>query len=169
MTKIQKILEYAMRMEKDAQEFYSYYCGKVSSPDIKTLFENLVEMEKSHFNYLKDMFEKLNFSNPPVSISWVVDNSAKEVNTSIFSDNSDLLNNNETSITDLSVIRLAYLMESDFALFYSNAANAIEDLEVKKFLDSLAKWEIEHREMFKKKYEALLKEHWGEVSSVILG
>lgn len=169
MNKIQKILEYAMRMERDAQEFYSFYCNKVSSPEIQKLFEELVEMEKSHFGYLKEWFDKLEMSEPPLALSWVVDNTSKEINTTIFADNSALISENEKELTDLSVIRLAYLMESDFELFYTNAANQVNDEESKKYLTILSKWEKEHKEMFKSKYEAMLNKQWGDLSGIILG
>jgi rubrerythrin len=164
--KIKSILEYAMRMERDAKEFYSYHLDNVSSPELKKVLEELVEMEESHYEALLTMKDRLNIDPLPVSISWVVDDVAKEVNPSIIADNSELIANPE-AINDLSIVRLAYLMERDFELFYKNAANAVEDQNAKDFLLELSKWEAQHKQIFKTRYEGMLKEQWSELTQII--
>ena len=155
-----------MRMENDAKEFYSFNLDRVTSPDLKSMFEELVEMEKNHYAILEIMRERFNVQDPPISISWVVDNVSKEVNPPIIADNSDVIAD-ERAISDLSIVRLAYLMESDYALFYRNAALQVEDKKAKDFLLELSKWEDQHRDMFKTKYEELLKQHWSDVTNII--
>ena len=164
--KIKNILEYAMRMERDAKEFYTYNLDNVSSSELKKLFEELVEMEESHYEALEQMHKRLEIQKPPASISWVVDNVEREVNTSIIADNSDLIADSN-AISDLSIIRLAYLMENDFALFYKNASEKVEDEGAKNFLLELAKWEEQHMQMFKNRYEKLLQNQWEDLTDIV--
>ncbi len=166
MSKIKEILEYAMRMENDAQEFYSFYMDRVKAPEHKLLFEELAEMEKTHYAVLSSVYDQLGVIPPPIEMSWVVDDTSRERNVSIIPDNSELISD-ESALSDLSIIRLAYLMESDFAFFYSNAANQVEDKEAKKLLFELADWEKKHEVMFKVRYEKLLKQSWKDVAGII--
>lgn len=166
MSKIKEILEYGMRMENDAVEFYNYNLERVKSPELKKLFEELAEMEKTHYAVLSSMYDQLKITPPPIELSWVVDDSSREKNVGIIADNSELIAD-EGTISDLSVIRLAYLMESDFALFYFNAANQTEDKDAKEFLLKLADWEKKHEIMFKVRYEKLLKQNWENVAGLI--
>lgn len=167
MENLKSIISYAMRMENDARDFYEYYLDKVTSESIKKIFEELVKMEEGHYSMLKVIYDMLDAEEPPLTISWVVDDTSKEVNPSIFADNSELIKD-ESSISDLSVLRMAYLMEKDFALFYKNAALKVEDDKAKKFLNELEDWEIRHSEILRGKYEALLEKNWGDVSKLIL-
>ena len=166
MNRIKSIIEYAMRMENDAKEFYSFNLERVEAPALRKLFGELVEIEKSHFNMLNRVYEKMDITPLPINISWVVDNTSREVNTSIIADNSELVSE-EKGITDLSIVRLAYLMESDFALFYKNASEQVDETEAKKALLELSEWEKQHQEIFRVKYEHLLKKSWSGITSII--
>jgi Uncharacterized conserved protein len=166
MNQIKSIIEYAIRMESDAREFYLYNADRVHTPSLKKLFDELAEMEKGHYEMLERVYEKMDVTKPPINISWVVDNTSKEVNTAIIADNSDLISDSK-SITDLSVVRLAYLMESDFALFYKNASEQVEEPEAKKALKELSDWEKQHQELFRVKYETLLKKSWSDITNII--
>jgi len=167
MQKLQKILEFAMRMEQDAENFYNYYLDRVDSPSTKELFKELADTEKQHYSILKQKFEELSFHEPPITISWVVDDRFAARDPHILANNADTAENGTDAISDLSAIRMAYLIENDFAEFYSHAVQAIEDEEAKKFLQTLADWEVKHKELFYRKYRELLKKHWGEVLPVI--
>ncbi len=166
MSNVKQIIEYAMRMENDAQEFYSYNLERVHSEEHKKLFEELAEMEKTHYAVLNSIYDLLKITPPPIELSWVVDDTSREKNVAIIADNSELISN-EQAVSDLAIIRMAYLMESDFALFYSNAANQVEDEEAKRFLLELADWEKKHETMFKVRYEKLLKQSWSDVAGII--
>lgn len=166
MDKIKSILKYAMKMEKDAEDFYTYYMDKVESKSIKSLFSELSEMEKNHYEILKSKYEQLEYQDPPITISWVVDNSFTSVDPSILSNNSSIVDDGK-EISDISVVRMAYLMENDFAIFYKNAALEVSDKSAREFLESLAHWEEGHRQMFHTRYEQLLKKHWSDLNSII--
>lgn len=166
MSKLKQIIEYAMRMENDAKEFYYYNQDRVKSAAIRKHFEQLSEIEKNHYTMLSIVYDRLNVNPPPITISWVVDDVSKEINPPIIADNYELIVNEKT-ISDLSVIRLAYLMESDFVIFYKSASGTVEDAEARKALLDLAAWEEQHRDMFKAQYEKMLKASWGDIINIV--
>ncbi|AUG56634.1 ferritin family protein [Acetivibrio saccincola] len=167
MEKIKDILKFAMKMEKDAENFYNYYMDRVESESIKNMFSELSKMEREHYEILKDKFEQLEFKEPPLTISWVVDDDSRVVDPSIIHFNSDLIGEDEKEMSDLTIIRMAYHMENDFVMFYKNAAAEAEDAEAKKFLEEIVKWEESHRDIFQKKYEELIKKHWKNITNII--
>lgn len=167
MSNIKNILKFAMRMEKDAEDFYTYYMERVKSPATRELFKELAAIEKEHYNILKAKFDELGFTEPPISVSWVVDSTFAAKDPHILSDNSEVAGQTENEVSDLSILRMAYLIENDFAEFYMNAVQAVEDPDAKKFLTTISDWEIKHREMFYERYQTLLKKHWGDVASII--
>ncbi|HOA98161.1 MAG TPA: ferritin family protein [Acetivibrio saccincola] len=167
MEKIKDILKFAMKMEKDAENFYNYYMDRVESESIKNMFSELSKMEREHYEILKDKFEQLEFKEPPLTISWVVDDDSRVVDPSIIHFNSDLIGEDEKEMSDLTIIRMAYHMENDFVMFYKNAAAEAEDAEAKKFLEEIVKWEESHRDIFQKKYEELTKKHWKNITNII--
>lgn len=167
MDKVQKILNFAMRMEKDAADFYSYYVDKVESPSTKALFAELMETEKQHYGFLKNKYDELGYSDPPITISWVVDNNFAAKDPHILSHNSDVAGDSDVEISDLSIIRMAYLIESDFAEFYKNALEIVEDDEAKKMIKTLADWEEQHKKLFHEKYQKLVKKYWSDISSIV--
>ncbi len=164
MGNIKQILEFAMRMEKDAEDFYEFYSEKAVSEETKKLFTELAKIEKQHFNILKEKFDQLGYSEPLLIISWVVDDKNKAIDPHILADNSDTYAAElDTQTTDISIIRMAYLIETDFKHFYVKAAESIETPNVKEFFLELAKWEMQHSQLFYKKYMALLEKSWKDM------
>lgn len=167
MDKIQNILKFAMRMEKDAEDFYTYYADKMKSKTARELFTELSETEKKHYQIIKDKYDALGFVDAPTTISWVVDNTFTSKDPGMLSTNADYISEDGEDGTDISIMRMAYLMESDFAIFYNNAYKAVEDADAKKLLKELSDWEIGHKELFYSKYQDLMKKHWGDIASII--
>jgi len=61
-------------------------------------------------------------------------------------------------------LRMAYLIERDFAEFYESAASQAEG-EAKQVLSMLSQWERRHESLFKMYYEKAFEEYsrmpWG--------
>ena len=66
---------------------------------------------------------------------------------------------------DLAVLRMAYLIERDFAEFYEMAADRTEDETAKRSLTMLGKWERQHEKLFKRMHDLALEQYasmpWG--------
>lgn len=164
MSDIKRILKFAMRMEKDAGDFYEFYMDKAVSEDTRKLFAELAGIEKHHFSILKNVYDKLEYSEPPITISWVVDENFKAIDPHILADNSDILPGQSTDVSDISIIRMAYMIETDFKYFYEKAVEAAAgDQEAKGLLTELAGWEKQHSEMFRERYQKLLDKYWSDM------
>jgi len=70
----------------------------------------------------------------------------------------------EAMVPDLPVLRMAYLIERDFAEFYEMAASEAEG-EAKEALEMLARWERSHESLFRRIHDEAFEEYahmpWG--------
>ena len=64
-------------------------------------------------------------------------------------------------VPDLSVLRMAYLIERDFAEFYEMAAERAEDATARASLRQLARWERGHEKLFKEMHDRAFEEYAG--------
>lgn len=169
MDKLKKILKFSMRLERQGENFYTYYKDLVSNPDTRDLFEKLANIEREHYNILNRKLEAIDTDKDLKDISWVVDNNSFIRHPSIFSNQSEHLGEDvlDEEVSDLAILRMAYSIENDFAEFYALAAQEMADPEVKTFLETLAEWERGHRTMFYNQYKKLLKNNWNELESYI--
>jgi rubrerythrin len=71
----------------------------------------------------------------------------------------------EAMVPDLAVLRMAYLIERDFAEFYEMAAGRAQDETARRSLTMLSKWERQHEKLFKRLHDAAFEEYasmpWG--------
>ena len=159
MSKRNKIIEYAMNMEKRSMEFYQMYKEKVSNKETKDLFERLEKMEEEHYHLLKRSLESLEANKSLDDINLDLGDGEE-----ILEKGSEGLKgfNLEQSMTDLPILRMAYQMESDFAKYYKVASEKESDPEAKRILLSLSKWEDTHEELFAGLVENSMKALWAD-------
>lgn len=167
MDKIKKILQFAMKMERQAQVFYGFYAEQVQDSELKNLFNELEEVEKDHYRLLKEKYDALMDGKDLQIISWVVDDNSGVKHTDIFSVNTEILSL-DNSLSDITVLRMAYLIENDFAEFYKRAVGSVDVKEVKDFLQELADWEEGHRDLFYKRYQNVKMSNWDQVIEAVL-
>jgi len=143
MEKVLAALKYAMDMELEGQKFYINHLEKVKSERSKQIFKNLAHMEEEHYNFLKRQYEAISHSKPLEPM----------VQDELLSDN--IFTRREAQegaskvedLSDLAILRMAYLIEHDFANFYRNAKGFIDDKELNKMFDTLARWEEHHEKI----------------------
>lgn len=159
LSKRNKIIEYAMNMEKRSMEFYQLYKEKVSNKETKDLFERLEKMEEEHYHLLKKSLEHLESNKKLDDINLDLGDGAE-----IIEKGEEGLKgfNLEQSMTDLPILRMAYQMESDFAKYYKVASEKESDPEAKIILLALSKWEDTHEEVFAKLVENSMKSLWAD-------
>lgn len=157
MKQLQDILKYAMDMELRAKEFYTFYKDRVKNKSIQMMFESLAEMEDQHYNILKTQLENLQNKEQVEKLDLsqaegirIIDEKAEELR--------NIGEDFDTS--ELPILRMAYAMENDFATFYQNAAERVEEPNAKELLETLAQWEIHHRDDFAKSVELALQNTW---------
>lgn len=157
MDKIRGILEIALNFEKSGRNFYKENLEKVNQKVAKDVFNYLMDMEASHVTYIQKLIREREEGS---SISWPQDATDAD---SIFEKRlkSQALSNSTYSsdLADLSIIRMAYLIEKDFAEYYDNASKEIEDQSTKNMLIALRDWEKKHAEILKSLIEKIFEKH----------
>lgn len=164
--KAANILSYAMEMELEGNRFFLEKSKMFVNPTTKALFENLAKVELDHYNYVKNERERYLKDKEHFTVD---ENILKRDENDIFYSRSQTENIDttllESDVPDLTVLRMAYLIERDYAQFYRDAIEQVEEENLKKLFETLAKWEDGHEKMFKKEYDRLKKEYlnmpWG--------
>lgn len=162
MKNSKEIIAFAMNMEKQGQKFYESFAGQVEHPEAKKWFEILAATEKEHYEILEKQYQQLSHDG-----TWLpVEALAADLDADLFEARSQREkfdpDNAKHSLSDLSVLRMAYLIENDFAEFYKKAIDQVADEDGKKMLQTLFEWENEHRRIFYDEYRKSMESNWFE-------
>lgn len=160
-----QIMKYAMQMELDGHNFFKEKAKGFKSVITKDLFERFAEVEMDHYEYIKRQLESY-LEDGELSVD---DEFLNREETSIFEarEQSEHIDTTliESDVPDLTVLRMAYLIEKDFAEFYRESAEMTDNPDIKKLFETLAKWEDTHEEIFKSEYKRKREEYmnlpWG--------
>ncbi len=164
MENYEGILRYAMQMELDGYNFFKSNADKFDNPTTRKLFLDLAETEMQHYNFIKHQLDKY-IETQGFDTSEEVIN--REENIFLERQDSESLDATleQSDIPDLTILRMAYLIERDFKEFYEDAAERVKDEDAKLLFTSLARWEKGHETIFKKEYDKRMKEYmslpWG--------
>ncbi|SDY89023.1 Rubrerythrin [Proteiniborus ethanoligenes] len=165
MKKYEQIMRYAMQMELDGYNFFKEKAEKFSNPTTRKLFLDLAEVEMDHFYFIKDQLDEYLETD-----SFKIDHEHfKRDESSIFESREKSEHIAETlkesDIPDITILRMAYLIERDYAEFYRKAAEKADDEIAKAMFEKLAEWEDGHERLFKSEYERRMEEYmnlpWG--------
>ncbi len=159
MEKILGILRFALAREIEGMEFYRSKLEKVKSQDVREVFQSLADMEAGHVEFIRNLMDKVGKDEAIVVDSELLKSEFFEERekTEMPSKTVDELAN------DLSVLRMAYLIEKDFEEFYRSSAEKVEDGEMKKILTVLADWEKGHKDLLFATYEENMKNYWDKM------
>ena len=158
-----QILQYAMEMEKKGQQFYNSFKDQIHNNKTKAIFENLVKAEEDHYNILAREYEKISKGE-----SWSDPDSLALGNNTIFqsAQEEEKLDGERLSsaVSDLAIMRMAYLIEHDFAEFYRKALEKTEDENGRKILQALITMEEDHERFFYQEYKSLMESTWHDAA-----
>jgi rubrerythrin len=152
-------LHVAIQTEKDGRDFYKRAAETSSDPGGKLLFASLADDELEHLRLLESQREALardgkwlspekpDEQTPPIKVEGAP----------IFSREAVASNVNAYT-SDLSALRLAFLIEKDAVVFYTRAAAETEDPDGKAMYERLVEMEKEHQHILEEEYNALAKE-----------
>jgi len=160
---IRKIYEYALAREYDGKRFFETNAERMSYAAAAGAFKQLAAEEQKHIDFITLQIAALDrglFSD--MSVKGELEKGG------IFSQRATLesidYTISESMVPDLPVLRMAYLIERDFAEFYEAAAQKTEG-EPRQVLSMLAQWERGHERYFKewhdKAFEDYAKMPWG--------
>lgn len=158
-----KVYQYALQREFEGKRFFEENAGRLSHSAAVGAFKNLAAEEQKHIDFIQDLIDRIKKGESPnLSMAKEMQNegffSQRAISESI--DSKTL----EAMVPDLPILRMAYLIERDFAEFYEKAAKEAEG-EVKEALTMLASWEHGHEELFQQFHDKAFQEYskmpWG--------
>lgn len=164
MQNYEQVLRYAMQMELDGANFFRDNAEKFNNVTSKKLFLDLAETEMEHYRYLENQLKSYTEDKTFDTSEEVM---GREENIFQSREESEHLEAtlSESDIPDITILRMAYLIERDYKEFYTNAAEEANDGAAKAIFTKLASWEAGHELLFKREYDKRMKEYmnlpWG--------
>ena len=154
-------LHVAIQTEKDGRDFYKRAAEKSSDPGGKLLFASLADDELEHLRLLEPQREALASEGLWLSPTELDQHTQpiKVEGAPLFSREA-VTNNLNAYTSDLSALRLAFLIEKDAVVFYTRAAAETEDPDGKAMYGRLVEMENEHQRILEEEYNALAKDFW---------
>ncbi len=153
---ITKILEYALEREYEGKKFFSENAGRLQNAAAVSAFKAIAEEEQKHIDFIAAQIAALN--------AGVRAETPELPKAGFFADRADSESIEQTvaesMVSDLPVLRMAYLIEKDFSEFYAMAASKAEG-DAKNILDMLAKWEAGHERLFKRMHDKAFEVYSG--------
>lgn len=164
--KVVNILKYALDMELNGHNFFKEKADSFQDPTTRALFTQLAGVEMEHYNLIKGELDQYTQSPEDFTVNEEI---LSRDESSIFNqrEGSEHLDTTlvESDVPDVTILRMAYLIERDFKEFYAEAVELVEDENVKTLLTRLSNWEQGHETLFKREYDRLKKEYltlpWG--------
>ena len=160
---LQKIFEYALQREYEGKRFFDENASRLSHAAAVGAFQQLSGEEQKHIDLIQGLLNNLNSGKSLDSREIQELENAGFFSKRALSESIDqtVL---EAMVPDLPVLRMAFLIERDFAEYYEGAA-ARTDGEAKRVLEMLAQWERGHERLFKefhdKAFELYSQMPWG--------
>jgi rubrerythrin len=160
MMDIRKILEYALAREHMGKSFFLENAEKLQNAAAAGAFKIIAGEEQKHIDFIDSMLNSID--------SGKTADSPQLPEAGFFSDRADSESIDQTvsesMVSDLPVLRMAYLIEHDFVEFYASASKQAEG-EAKALLELLTKWESSHEHLFKRMHDKLFEMYsnmpWG--------
>jgi len=160
---IRKIYRYALQREHEGKRFFEQNAERLSHAAAAGAFKQLAAEEQKHIEFIQNQLDALDKGAPQNAVM-----TAELDPAGFFSQRAESESLDQTVIEAmvpvLPVLRMAYLIERDFAEFYEQAAGQAEG-EAKQVLLLLATWERGHERLFKWYHDRAFEEYaqmpWG--------
>jgi rubrerythrin len=160
---IKKIYEYALQREHEGERFFQENAERLSHAAAVSAFKNLAAEEQRHIEFIEAQISALNAGQPVTqALGAEMEKSGFFSQRALTEDIAQTVS--EAMVADLPVLRMAYLIERDFAEFYEQYAQKAEG-ESKAVLDMLARWERGHERLFREMHDTAFEQYaqmpWG--------
>jgi len=160
---LRKVYEYALQREREGRDFFESNAKRMSHAAATGIFLTLVAEEEKHIATIQGLLSALESGRAGEARP-----EGELAGHGFFSERaaSEDLDQTviESMIPDVTILRMAYLIERDFAEFYEMAAARAEG-DAQKVLNSLALWERGHEMLFKGIHDRVYQEYtempWG--------
>ena len=145
-------LQMAIQTEIDGYNFYQRFASRTQDPNARSMFERLARDEVMHLELLRNTKAMLEGSG-----RWAAyqEASLESVPGAPIFSRERVEQNIVAYTSDLSALRMAYLIERDAVDFYSRAAQETDDANGKRMFLDLVKMEQSHLDLLEGEYNFL--------------
>ena len=155
---VQRVYEYALQREREGLDFFQRNAERMKHAAAAGIFQRLAGEEQKHIQFIQALLKSLD------SGEGAPDPGGEPIQEDRFASRaeSEMLDQTviESMIPDVTVLRMAYLIERDFAEFYEMAADRAEG-QASEALTTLARWERGHERLFKDLHDRVFEEYAG--------
>ena len=138
-------IEIAIKMEKDAIDFYTKAAEKTSHPAGKKMFQSVTEDEKRHLQMLSQIFKELDIRMDDVS-------PMRNMQTIFESMKNVMMQRVVATEDELEAFKIAMQMEQEGIAFYKKVETETERPKEKALFERLIKEEQQHYDIFANTY-----------------
>jgi len=160
---IRKIYEYALAREHEGKRFFESNAERLSHAAAVGAFRQLAIEEQKHIDFIELRIKALDqgqAANVSAGVEFEKAGFFSQRATGELIDQTV----SEAMVPDLPVLRMAFLIERDFAEFYETAASSTEG-DAQVILTMLSRWERGHERYFKDWHDKIYNEYakmpWG--------
>jgi rubrerythrin len=160
---IRKIYDYALMREYASKRFFEENAKRLSQAMAIEAFQQLAGEEQKHIEFIQEQIAALKSGQQGNTEYGITLEQAGFYSQRVQVEVIDQMVA-EAMVADLPVLRMAFLIEGDFAEFYESSAR-VADGEARQVLTMLAEWERTHEQLFKQFYDRAFEEYskmpWG--------
>jgi rubrerythrin len=160
MMDVRKVYEYALQREHEGRDFFVRNATRFGHAAVVGAFQKIAAEEQKHIDFIQAMIDGLD-AGSGAGMAKGIQLDAE----GFFSQRAEteMLDQTviESMVPDLSVLRMAYLIERDFVEFYEMAADRVEEESARDALRMLSRWERGHEALFKKMHDKAFEEYAG--------
>jgi len=159
---IRRVYEYALQREHEGRSFFESNAHRMSHAAAYGIFQRLAAEEQKHIEFIESLLRSLDEDEGSAQASLTLEHENRFAQRA----ESEMLDQTviESMIPDVAILRMAYLIERDFAEFYEHSALQAEG-EAAEALAALARWERGHEALFKDLHDRVFEEYahmpWG--------
>jgi rubrerythrin len=146
-------LQMGIQTEIDGYNFYQKFAERTDDPNARAMFERLANDEAMHLELLRNNKAMLEATGEWSQYNEVA---RKPVTGAPIFSRERVAQNVVAYTSDLSALRVAYLIEKDAIEFYSHAAEKTQDPNGRGMFLDLAEMEKGHLDLLKGEYDFLL-------------
>ena len=145
MFSMREILDLAIQIEKNGEQYYREAIKKISNPSLNSLLEWLADQEEKHQSWFSERKEKLETEGNDLELAEM----SGSILQGILGDQSFSLKEADLSKIDSmeALIQLAIEFEKDSILFYEMIGSFIKDSETSEKLNEIIAEENRHIEL----------------------
>ncbi|MFN2289698.1 MAG: ferritin-like domain-containing protein [Anaerolineae bacterium] len=155
---VAKIYEYALQREHEGKSFFETNADRMSHAAASDIFRRLAAEEQKHIEFIQIMLARVETGESTAGAAPQLEPGERFAQRA----EAEMLDQTviESMVPDVAILRMAYLIERDFAEFYEQAAERAEG-EARTALQALARWEHGHERLFKELHDRVFTEYAG--------